>query len=244
MIGWTTALAVGTAGLAGAVVGSFAATVALRLPSGESPWHGRSRCDGCARTLSWAETVPVAGYIRAGGRCTACGHEIDHLHLCGEILGAGIASAALLLDPNLNGAVMALLGICMLAAALIDIKTRTLPNGLNLLVALMATILAWTGGRLVAGLIAATVSGFLLLAVKWLLDRRHGRTMLGLGDVKLICAASLLLGEWTAPMMALAAALGLAVMVTTRKKLIPFGPMIAASSFMFALVAQNGVTLP
>src|SRR3546814_3506716 len=75
------AMITGTLGaLLGAIVGSFLATVLVRWPAGESALAGRSRCDGCRRTLAPFELVPVLSFALNRGRCRRCAAPIDRTH--------------------------------------------------------------------------------------------------------------------------------------------------------------------
>jgi leader peptidase (prepilin peptidase)/N-methyltransferase len=235
---WDAAFMAALAGIAGAVAGSFCATAALRFAAGESPWSGRSRCDGCARALGWVETVPFVGFVRSGGACTVCHRPIDRLHLWGEGLGAAAAATAVTLAPDLSGIVLALIGLVLLAQGLIDIRTLRLPDAGNAIVAGLCGGLALLRGQLVLGLIAAVAAGVLLFALKAWLERRRGQTMLGVGDIKLIAALALGLGAWTPYMIAVAAVTGLAAIIVRRMKghdRLPFGPFIAVAGFILLL---------
>src|SRR3546814_155711 len=89
------AMITGTLGaLLGAIVGSFLATVLVRWPAGESALAGRSRCDGCRRTLAPFELVPVLSFALNRGRCRRCAAPIDRTHLRVEIAAATIAGTA------------------------------------------------------------------------------------------------------------------------------------------------------
>ncbi len=227
------------AGITGAVAGSFCATAALRFAAGQSPWDGRSRCDGCARSLGWAETVPFVGFIRSGGQCAVCHSRIDRLHVWGEGLGAIIAATALVISPDATGTVSALIGLVLLALGLTDVRTYRLPDLGNAIVAGLCAVLAFLRHDLIVGIIAAAASGALLFVLKAWLERRRGRTMLGTGDIKLIAALAVGLGAWTPYMIAGAASTGLVVIVIRRMKgqdRLPFGPFIAASGFGFLLL--------
>ncbi len=235
---WETAPIMLLGGLTGAVAGSFCATAAVRFAMGQSPWGGRSRCDGCARTLGWAETVPFVGFVRTGGQCKTCHGRIDHLHLWGEGLGAIVAAAALAVAPDVSGAIVALIGLVLLLQALIDVRTYRLPDLGNLVVAGLCAGLAFLRGDLIVGLIAAVASAALLFALKAWLEHRRGRAMLGLGDIKLIAALAIGLGAWTPYMIAAAAIAGLVVIAARRMKgqdRLPFGPFIAAAGFALLL---------
>lgn len=234
---------VGFAGVFGAVVGSFGATAALRIEAGVSPWLGRSRCDGCARTLGWAETMPFAGYIAARGRCGTCGHGIHAFHLIGESLGACVAMCAVAFTPYPGTIVLTLLGLTLLVQALIDVRTLRLPDAGNLVVAALTFLLAVLRDAWLEGMLAALASGGILLMMKAWLERRQGKTMLGLGDVKLIAALALGLGQWTAAAVAAASILALVFVLVLRKGWegkLPFGPAIAGTGFAGLLVLSSG----
>ncbi|EGF92863.1 type 4 prepilin-like protein leader peptide-processing enzyme [Asticcacaulis biprosthecium C19] len=222
-------------GAAGAVVGSFAATAALRLAADRSPLSGRSACDGCARTLSWGETVPFVGYAVARGRCSGCGHRIAPFHLAGEALGAVALAVPWVVLGGVDGLITGLLCLLLLIAALIDLKTLRLPDILTTGIAACALVLAFLSGHVVSGLIAAAVAAAVLYGVKYVLERRHGAAMLGLGDVKLVAALALWLNVRTPVMVAVAAVIGL-VVIRNRKGLMPFGPMIAAAAFVIGIL--------
>ncbi len=227
------------AALMGAAAGSFASTAAMRLAVGQSPWSGRSQCDGCARELGWSETVPLAGYVRARGRCTTCGHDIDLLHPIGEALGMVIAVSAWLVAPDGKGVLLALLGLLLLGLSLFDVRTLRLPDLGNLLVAALCAALAFRSESLPEGLSAAAASGVILFLLKWFLERKTAQVLLGLGDVKLVMALALAFGQWTALMVALASALGLLAMrlgMSRADGKLPFGPAIAVSAFVMLLV--------
>jgi leader peptidase (prepilin peptidase) / N-methyltransferase len=234
----------GLAGVFGAVVGSFGATAALRLEAGVSPWSGRSHCDGCARSLHWGETVPLAGYLLCQGRCTSCGAGIDRFHLLGEGLGAVAAASAVVVSSNSETIVLILLGMVLLVQGLIDLRTLRLPDLGNLMVAGLCTVIAANRNAFLEGLVAAVAAGGILLLLKARLERRRLQTMLGLGDVKLIVPLALALGQWTAAMLAVAS-IGtlctiLALKTGSRTKL-PFGPAIALTSFVLLLGLNSGM---
>ncbi len=65
--------------------------------------------------------------------------------------------------------------------------------------------------------------------------------MFGLGDVKLAGALSLWLGLRTPDMLVIAALLGLAfILITRRKDVLPFGPMLAVASFVTGVCIPEG----
>jgi leader peptidase (prepilin peptidase)/N-methyltransferase len=121
-----------TMGLPGLCLGSYAATVALRAVRGEQSVWGRSRCDHCGVALGYLQTAPLLGYLRLGGVCATCGGRIDPLHPAGEIAGAAILIAAFAAAPPIHAAVLALLGLTLLAGAVArasSARLRRSPRG-------------------------------------------------------------------------------------------------------------------
>ena len=221
---------------AGAAVGSYVGTAALRATLGEDSVFGRSRCDGCRRSLAAWETIPLVSYAAARGACRACGERIAMLHPAAEAMGGGVALAiwAFARSPQ-TGALMAVIAAALLAASVIDIRRLRLPDALTLVVALAGAALAWLRSplALVEGAVAAAIAFGLLAALRWLSSRRGRDPGLGLGDVKLVAAFALWLGALTPWMVAVAAGIGLAVAAAggLRQGRIPFGPMLALAGF-------------
>ena len=53
----------------GAVLGSFYAVVATRLPKNESLIAPGSHCEFCQKQLKWYELIPVLSYLLQLGKC-------------------------------------------------------------------------------------------------------------------------------------------------------------------------------
>lgn len=228
----------------GAVVGSFASTFAIRHVDGEGAIVGRSRCDGCTRSLNWFETLPIAGYTMTGGRCRTCRQSIDRLHPASEITGAAISALAISILPKLEGVLIASLGLVLLALALIDIKSLRLPNIGTAAAGIICLTLSVLNRNLLEGILAAVGTMAVLLGLKWLLERRQQMTMLGLGDVKLLTGLALATGQWIALTLAFASTLALVAVVLTRrvdKDRLPFGPFIASVGFLVIVLRSTGV---
>lgn len=224
----------------GAVIGSYATTVALRASATSAPHGPRSRCDGCDRVLGWRETLPVVSYVALRGRCRACGDAISPFHPVGETVGlvTGLVLALLIRDIRLIP--LAAIAAALLAAAVFDARTRLLPDLSTLIVAVCGAGLAFARDRLAEGLGAAAIAALVLLGARAVARTRDGAPGLGLGDVKLVGALALWLGLATPWMVFLAAVIGLAVTALRRPGdgKIAFGPMIAASGLCVGLLVE------
>ena len=94
----------------GAIIGSFLATIVVRWPRGESVLRGRSHCDGCGRTLTALELVPIVSALLQRGKCRTCGAAIERDHLTVELAAAAIGATAFGVAPGLAGAGWAVFG--------------------------------------------------------------------------------------------------------------------------------------
>lgn len=184
----------------GLCAGSFVAAAAWRVPRSLSLW-GRSACPECCHVLGAGELVPVVSWLWQRGRCRHCGAAIRARYpLVEGLTGLHWALCALLiLDPS-HALIIALLGSCLLFLALVDLDWRYLPDGVVLLVAMLA-MARWPLGladpwQSLAGML---LTGALALSVRAGVGRWLGREALGWGDVKLMAAAGLWLGIGSMP---------------------------------------------
>lgn len=229
----------------GAVVGSFAATAGLRWTQGRQAILGRSRCDACDLRLGFGATVPILSYLRLGGVCAGCRAPIHPGHLAGEAVGAGLAMASVLLLPIGPAILAATLGMALVAASVADAVSRRLPDLLSVIVAVLggALTLQRGPGALLTGLVAATTTAALLLAMRWMFATKTGDPKMGLGDVKLAMALALWTGAATPWVFVIA---GLTGLVQTRLNRtadgrIAFGPALALAGWSVGLALQAGM---
>jgi leader peptidase (prepilin peptidase)/N-methyltransferase len=151
----------------------------------------------------------------------------------------------------------------LIALAIIDIRTLILPDVVTVPLALAGLAHStWVeaatggpGGHLLAAthaLIAAAVGFMLMAAVAWAFRAVRGLDGLGLGDAKLLAASGAWLGLAALPTVILLAALaGLVVTVAAHRAMrvrtplrtmpIPFGPYLAAGTWIVALYGPLAV---
>jgi leader peptidase (prepilin peptidase)/N-methyltransferase len=120
----------------GSLIGSFGNVVVFRWPRGESVVRPRSRCPRCERVLGPLDLVPVLSWLALRGRCRSCGSAISPRYPLVEAamaLGFGlIAWAFPLIDAGASALPLMALFAMLLMAALIDLDTYLLPDGLTL----------------------------------------------------------------------------------------------------------------
>lgn len=79
--------------LIGLLVGSFLATLVLRLPKREPVVFSRSACPQCGHLLGASELVPLLSWLFQNRRCKACGGRISAFYPVMELASAAVAVA-------------------------------------------------------------------------------------------------------------------------------------------------------
>ena len=225
-------------GVAGAIIGSFLATLILRWPQGRGVARGRSACDGCGRVLGARDLVPLLSALVQRGRCRTCGAAIDPLHGRVEAGCALIGALAIGGMPGPGGIGWAVLGWMLLTLAVLDWRHFWLPDALTLPLAFLGLTLGmWaTDVVLIDRIIGAAVGYGALLAIALAYRALRGRDGLGLGDAKLLGALGAWFGWQALPFILLIAAVtGLLVMVVTgrardRTARVPLGTFLALAA--------------
>lgn len=229
--------------LLGLCVGSFCNVLIFRLPKGEEFVKTPSHCMACGHRLKWYELIPVASWLAQGGKCRACGAKLSAQYPIVEALNgaAWLLTGWLFRGDAVHTALYCALFSLLLVVAVIDWRTFEIPNGLNLAIFLLGAVqLALDRGNWTLYLIGMlSVSLFFLLL--WFVTRG---TALGMGDVKLMGAAGLLLG-W--PRILLAMILGSvsgALIHSVRMsrgagRKLAFGPYLSAGIWVSALFGER-----
>lgn len=232
--------------VAGAIVGSFIATLCLRWPEGSQVVTGRSRCDSCGIALGARDLVPVVSASLAGGRCRTCASPIDPLHRQVEYAAALAGAAAAMIAPGAQGALLAIFFWLLLPIAILDARHFWLPDRLTLALGLSGLL---AGGSLFGvGLgdrVVGAAAGFGSLALVALAYRKlRGIDGLGAGDPKLIGAIGLWTGWQSLPTILLLASLaGLAAAISARSHRfdrLPFGTLLCWGAAVWGALSVVG----
>ncbi|MFD1788790.1 prepilin peptidase [Sphingomonas floccifaciens] len=234
--------AIGLGGL-GAIFGSFIATVAVRWPA--PALTGRSRCDGCGRTLAAYELVPILSWLALRGGCRTCGGRIGLLHPVIEMIAAAIGIAAGVAASGAPAVAGAVFGWLLLLAGAIDFVAFRLPNPVTMTIALLGLATGLAG--LEPDLTDRAIGGVAGFGVLWLISaayvRARGRIGLGGGDAKLLGAIGLWLGWRALPWVVLVACmLGLGWAAARRMRRddrLPFGTVLGAAAFALWLITTS-----
>lgn len=243
-------------GVFGASIGSFLNVVIYRLPAGLSLLHPPSRCPHCLHRLGPSENVPVLGWLWLRGRCRHCRAPISSRYPLVEAT-TGLLFLLVFAIFGLSGQTIGywVLLSWLLALALIDLDTMTLPNPLTQSgLVLGLGFQTWMGLQLQPSW-AGAASGFMVgvfgvVLGMWLLEilalvmaLALGKPAMGGGDIKLAAMIGAWLG-WERLLLSLflAAAVGTVVSLGAivlkrlkRSQRFPFGPFLAIGAFYSAL---------
>lgn len=199
----------------------------------------RSRCPHCGHQLAWHENLPVLGWLRLGGKCSACGGRISARYpLIEAFTGLLFAAAAMLAGPSAATLVYCLALALLVAAAFIDLDTTLLPDNLTLPLIGLGLVAAWQRWIPVSLADAAlgAVFGYLSLwSVAFVYKLVRGVQGMAEGDFRLLAGLGAVLGWQALPSIillssAVGAVVGIFMIVARghgRNVPIPFGPYLA-----------------
>jgi leader peptidase (prepilin peptidase)/N-methyltransferase len=252
-----------TAGLFGAVWGSFFNVAIVRVPRGESIVRPGSRCPHCGAPVRAADNIPILSYLVLRGRCRSCRAPISARYPLVEAL-AGLLAAALwwkfvAADPSQAAGVRLARFACyfafggvLLVLSFIDLATKLLPDVITLpaIPLLYLSAFGAHGADWQARLIGAA-AGYLFFRLiadfYYYVLKREG---LGLGDGKLLAVIGAVLGWRALPFVVFVGAMvgalvSLPVAMWQRRRQpdaaaeplrrvqIPFGPFLALAALTY-----------
>lgn len=226
----------------GSVFGSFGNVLVERLPLGIS-LNGRSHCVGCKKILRVWELVPIVSWCCLRGTCARCKTSIPGVFTIVELL-SGLLFVMAFFYAAFNVVVAMPVAIAlwaMLCVALTDMRTRTIPDVLTLMIAVCGILLRLHDH--VHPLIPILIGGG-FFGVQWIVSKGK---WVGSGDILLGTALGILLGTWplTVLMLWLAYVLGLLFVLVRLpfQKLdlnahIAFGPFIVLGGALSLLFGE------
>jgi leader peptidase (prepilin peptidase) / N-methyltransferase len=192
------AIIVGGVALAfGACVGSFAVTVAYRLPREISIVTPGSFCENCQRPIPWWANIPIFAYLALRGRCLMCGAPIPERHLGAELLLALLALYLYFSFPLASAAARFVFVTALLICSLVDYDWRLIPNlitlpGVAVGFAFAALAMPEVGWK--DSLIGIALGGGFLFVTGFIYQLLRHQEGVGLGDVFLIAMVGAFVG--------------------------------------------------
>lgn len=234
--------------LIGVCMGSFGNVLIDRLPRAETI-IGRSRCDACHRVLSWYELVPIVSWLMLRGKCRTCGARIPWRLPMVEAVSGVVAYAAFASTPAPFEAASFFVGLwALLLIAVIDVRTRTIPDVLTVVVLLSGIALHWSRFGTIPTIAPLVLAAF--FAAQWILSRGQ---WVGSGDILLAGAIGMFLGTvqgavWTlilSYIFGAATATGLLLAGKLRRgDMVPFGPFLVLAAYCVLLLGERLTPIP
>lgn len=243
----------------GISVGSFLNVVIYRIPAGLSLLHPPSRCPKCLKRLKAYDNVPVLGWLRLKGRCRYCRSPIAARYPLVEATTGILFVLTFWAFPlPLPTVGYWLFFSWLLALALIDLDTMTLPVALMQSGLIAGLVFQGVTGWADSGSVAETTSQLMIGVLGavvgiWVFDLTYifalfafGQEAMGKGDAMLAAMMGAWLG-WKYLLLAsfLACVIGaligggaVALGLLKRRQPMPFGPFLALGALLAAFFGE------
>jgi leader peptidase (prepilin peptidase)/N-methyltransferase len=198
--GWTLSAIILILGfLIGVTIFSYLNVVIEELPKEEEEERLTTRllkaggkCPYCGHQWKVKESLPVVSWFLYRHKCMYCFEPLSFRHTAIELLGGALSVVTVLYYGVSFAALQVFLVFCVLTViTLIDWDTCYIPNCCNVVLAVLGVLSIWTlpGTSVVERLVGAVFLSLLLVCVRLIVPGSFG-----MGDVKLVAAAGLLLG--------------------------------------------------
>jgi leader peptidase (prepilin peptidase)/N-methyltransferase len=247
----------------GACIGSFLNVCIWRIPRDESIVTAPSHCPKCGHGIAWYENIPLLSWVCLGGKCSKCKSPITFRYFFVELLTAVlfyILFYKVTLDHQPLSVLIVYYGMTMLIVTtiFIDIEHFLIPDKTTYPVILLgvAASLAfpdiWGSSTTRQMSLVLSMSGLLIGGGVMALLAIFGKMLfkveaLGWGDVKYIAATGACLGlkacfftVFFGSLTGAAAGVGLLLFKRgSLKTAIPFGPFLAAGTFIWMFYGER-----
>lgn len=234
----------------GAIFGSFANVIILRLPKEESIVKPRSYCYSCKTPIKWYDNIPILSWFILRGKCRHCGAAFSFRYPMVEIITGVLFALSYHYAGwtwNLPEYLIFIFGLVV--CTFIDLDHMILPDEFTL-------------SGIVIGLLGAALNpqrefmdafwgvlmggGFLwgMAYVYYLMTKQEG---MGGGDIKLLAWVGALLGWKAIPFVIMSSAIigSVVGIIAARKQksglktVIPFGPYLALGAVIYLFGGQT-----
>lgn len=239
------------------ILGSFTTALTHRQFLGLS-WFAfnqeerRSVCPKCGTRLKLIDLIPVFSWLFLRGKCRYCGAPIGYFYPAVELSILALCLIYVFMQGlyPLSASIPLFLALPFLVALLIiDIKTKTLPNLLVFIFALIGLVYVlismfpqqdWSM-YLAEHVVGALLYGGLAWSLSYFMAKMLKKTAMGGGDVKLMAACGLWLGVSNlANFFMLSGVLGVVLGILWRRirqePVFPFGPALILSFYVLFLL--------
>lgn len=238
-----------------ASIGSFLNVCIYRIPLGESIVHPPSACPACAAKIRGFDNIPILSYLILGGKCRACKEAISKRYILIEALSGVLA---LLLYKRfgltVDFFVISLFSAALVVITFIDLDHQIIPDRISIPgipIGFAASLFLISTTTWVDSLIGIAAGGgsLLIIALTYhVITRKEG---MGGGDIKLLAMIGAFVGWQGVIFVVFFSSLAgsvigiLYILLSGRgsKSLIPFGPFLAFSAYLYFMVGEELIDL-
>ncbi len=230
----------------GALLGSFANVLIVRLPKGESVTWTRSHCPKCGKLISWYDNIPIFSYFLLGRRCRQCKEKISFRYPVVELTMA-VLFLAVAYSVGIKWTLLEYLIFVfgLVTITFIDLEHYIIPDVFSLsgiVIGLIGSLIN-PERSFVTSLAGVLMGGGFLWAVAVIYLQVRKQEGMGGGDIKLLAWIGAVLGWPSVPFVILSSSIvgslvGLIVMTRSKdglKTVLPFGPFLALGSVIYLL---------
>ena len=211
-----------------------------------------SRCPSCGHAIRWHENIPVLGWLRLRGRCSACKTRISPRYPLIEVFtGLLFAAAGWHFGPQPTTLLWCGFFAVLVALSGIDWDTTLLPDSITLPLLWAGLACAALGFTIpLSASVWGAIAGYgSLWTVYWLFKKATGKEGMGYGDFKLLGALGAWLGvQMVLPIVLAASIIGAVVGIGMKLSgalregvYVPFGPFLAGAGMVVALAGSSRV---
>jgi leader peptidase (prepilin peptidase) / N-methyltransferase len=230
----------------GALWGSFANVVIVRLPKNESVIKPRSHCPQCKKLIPWYLNIPIFSWVLLRGKCQNCKKTISVRYPIVELL-MGILFAAIYYRFGMTFSTFEyfIFIFGLVTASFIDLDHMILPDQFTL----SGIVLGLLGALLnpdrlfLDSFLGVVLGGGVLLATAYLYFAVRKIDGMGGGDIKLLAWIGAVCGVQSLLFVILFSSVvglifGLIYMIGSKEGLktgIPFGPYLSMGAIVYLI---------
>ena len=233
----------------GAVIGSFSNVLIYRLPAEMSIVKPGSHCFNCNEPIKWYDNIPIISWLVLGGKCRHCKAKISPQYFIVELFTALMYLLTYLyFGLSVSTFLICLIISCLIVLSLIDYKEFIIPDSMVIGIALFAIPMFFLPEQLMASLWYEKLLGLGFILIVYLVilifTQIRKKELMGLGDIKLLLAMSLVVSYKLMFLVLLfGSLLALLVEVIIKRKkhaVIPFGPYLSMA-FLIVMFFGNKI---
>lgn len=230
----------------GAIWGSFANVVIVRLPKNENVAIPRSHCPKCKKSIPWYLNIPIFSWVLLRGKCKECGEPISIRYPIVELLmGMFFAAIFYRYGWSISTIEYFLFTFAVVTSSFIDLDHMILPDRFTLsgiLIGLLGAALN-PDRSFFDSLLGVVIGGGFLLGIAYFYFFFRKIEGMGGGDIKLLAWIGAVCGVQSLLFVILASSLlGLLVgslyMLRSKEGLktgIPFGPYLSLAALIYII---------